>query len=167
MDNSAKLLSEEKEELFLDLDKMSFLENTFNFYETRSNQNVLKSFETLNPAKSEKMFKGYLERLDDQILMRIYLACKKYRIVAIFTSSKPCSLEIREQLINREIELFQACEKFNDDKKNGGLIGPLYKNQLPQWLRKEIGNMDPKMPSKPIKVDGNYCIATVASVINY
>ena len=162
MQNSIELLSKDGEDLFMDLQtEMSFLRGTFNICEESITRNDIKGFKEFNPAKSEKIFRSYLDRFDDQTLMHVYSACKKYRMVAIFTKSRPCALEVREQLIDRETELFQACEKFNVDKQNGGLIGPLYKNQLPQWLRRETRNMVVKIPSRPIKVDKNFCIATV------
>lgn len=160
--NSAKLLSEKEEQLFVDLEQeILFIENAFNICKETNNQNDLKSFDRLNPANSEELFKNHLKSLDEQALMQVYIACKKYRIVAIHTKSKSCSIEVREQLIDREIELFKACEKFNIDKENGGLVGPLYKNQLPDWLRSEIEVMDMCIPSKPIKVEKNFCIITI------
>ena len=161
MKNSMDLLSKDGEDLFMDLQtEMSFLRGTFNICEESITRNDIKGFEEFNPAKSEKIFRSYLDRLDDQTLMHVYRACKKYRMVAIFTKSRPCALEVREQLIDRETELFQACEKFNVDKQNGGLIGQLYKNQLPQWLRMK-SKIWCQNPKKPIKVDKNFCIATI------
>ena len=162
MKNSTELLSKDGEDLYLDLQsEMSFIRGAFNICEESIKRDDIKSFDEFKPTESEKIFKNYLAKLDDQTLIQVYRACKKYRMVAIFAKSRSCALEVREQLIDRETELFQACEKFNVDKDNGGLIGPLYKNQLPQWLRHEIKNMDVKIPSKPIKVDKNFCIVTI------